>query len=101
MAMEIYIGIASAVVYLFGGALILFMYSAYKSTKNFDLIVLALGLFLLIFGSNVWIDYWLISQQFTPVVPVTQDLGYFISLVFQIPGILLIFYSAIKPAIKR
>jgi hypothetical protein len=91
MTLDIFIGIAAFLVYLFGGAIIIFIYGAYKNTGNFNLIILALGLFLLIFGSNLWVVY-----RFVLGVEITVDIGYLISLLFQIPGVLLIFYSAVK-----
>jgi len=46
-------GLLSASVLMLGGALILFIYDAYRKTKQKTLLLLAVGLFILILGSTV------------------------------------------------
>ena len=97
MGMEPIIAAAAATVYLIGGALLLFIVGAYKKTGNFNLIVLALGLFMLVFGSNLGVFYWIFFKSLYNLDAFQSlETGYLISLVFQIPGIILIFYSAVR-----
>lgn len=96
MAAE-WVAALAAVVYLVGGALLIFIWNAYKATRNFNLILLAMGLFLVIFGSNIGVFYWIVFQVLLKVkVFATIEEGYFASLVFQLPGIFLVFWSAIR-----
>ena len=44
--------ILAAIVYLLGGAFILFIYEAYTHTHQKNLLVLSIGMFIFIFGSN-------------------------------------------------
>ena len=81
----------TSIVYLLGGAFILFIYEAYTKTKQKNLLLLSIGLFILIFGSNfdtlaslLLLDY--ISYETAKVV----------ALAIEIPGILIMLYSATK-----
>ena len=83
--------ILAVIVYLLGGTFIIFIYEAYKRTKQKNLLYLAIGLFIMIFGSNfdtlagiILVDY--ISVEASKVV----------ALGIEIPGILIMLYSAIK-----
>ncbi len=96
MAAE-FVAALAAVTYLVGGALLIFIWNAYKTTKESRLLLLAMGLFLLIFGSNLGVFYWIFFQVLLNVkVFSTIEEGYFTSLVFQLPGIFLVFWSALK-----
>lgn len=97
MGAEPIIAAAAATVYLIGGALMLFIVGAYKKTGNFNLILLALGLFMLVFGSNLGVFYWIFFKSLYNIEAFSAlETGYLVSLVFQIPGILLIFWSAVR-----
>ncbi|HJH28668.1 MAG TPA: hypothetical protein C5S51_03105 [Methanosarcinaceae archaeon] len=83
--------ILAVIVYLLGGTFIIFIYEAYKRTKQKNLLYLAIGLFIMIFGSNfdtlagiILIDY--ISVEAAKVI----------ALGIEIPGILIMLYSAIR-----
>lgn len=87
----------AAVTYLVGGALLIFIWNAYKVTKESKLLLLAMGLFLLVFGSNIGVFYWIVFQVLLNVkVFTTIEEGYFVSLLFQLPGIFLVFWSALR-----
>ncbi len=96
MAAEMVAALA-AVTYLVGGALLIFIWNAYKATRESRLLLLAMGLFLLVFGSNLGVFYWIFFQVLlkTQVFSTIEE-GYFTSLVFQLPGIFLVFWSALK-----
>ena len=83
--------ILAVIVYLLGGTFIIFIYEAYQRTKQKNLLYLAIGLFIMIFGSNfdtlagiILIDH--ISAEAAKVI----------ALGIEIPGILVMLYSAIK-----
>jgi hypothetical protein len=84
-------GILSASALMLGGALIIFIYAAYRETRQKSLLLLALGLFILIIGS-------IIPSFLLLIVPGTIDLlvSLTISLCIQIPGILIMMYSALR-----
>lgn len=83
--------ILAVIVYLLAGTIVIFIYEAYQRTKQKNLLYLAIGLFIMIFGSNfdtlagiILVDY--ISVEASKVV----------ALGIEIPGILIMLYSAIK-----
>ena len=83
--------ILAVIVYLLGGTFVIFIYEAYQRTKQKNLLYLAIGLFIMIFGSNfdtlagiILIDH--ISAEAAKVI----------ALGIEIPGILVMLYSAIK-----
>ena len=83
--------ILAVIVYLLGGTFIIFIYEAYKRTKQKNLLYLAIGLFIMIFGSNfdtlagiILIDY------------ISVEVAKVIALGIEIPGILIMLYSAIR-----
>jgi hypothetical protein len=84
-------GILSASALMLGGALIIFIYAAYRETKQKSLLLLAFGLFILIIGS-------VIPSFLLLIVPGKIDLplALTISLGIQIPGILVMMYSALR-----
>ncbi|MEM3086128.1 MAG: hypothetical protein QXO51_03155 [Halobacteria archaeon] len=96
MAAELVAALA-AITYLVGGALLIFIWNAYKATRDSKLIFLAMGLFLLVFGSNIGVFYWVVFQVLLQTkVFATIEEGYFVSLLFQLPGIFLVFWSALR-----
>lgn len=84
-------GILSASALMLGGALIIFIYEAYRETGQKSLLLLAFGLFILIIGS-------VIPSFLLLIVPGKIDLlvALTISLCIQIPGILVMMYSALR-----
>jgi hypothetical protein len=84
-------GILSASALMLGGALIIFIYAAYRETRQKSLLLLTLGLFILIIGS-------VIPSFLLLIVPGRIDLlvSLTISLCIQIPGILVMMYSALR-----
>ncbi|MCK4735917.1 MAG: hypothetical protein KAT65_25910 [Methanophagales archaeon] len=83
--------ILSAFVLLLGGAFIIFIYDAYRKTKQRTLLLFAIGLFIIIIGGAS--PGFLLSLGCDKINPlITQA----ISLSIQIPGILIMIYSALK-----
>ncbi len=83
--------IAAIIVYLIGGAIIIFIYEAYRRTSQENLLILATGFFVLVFGSNLdtFSRIFFEGSDITTYAPL-------LSLIFQIPALLLIFYSAVR-----
>jgi hypothetical protein len=89
-------GIAVFLMYLLGGALVLFIYEAFLKTRQKSLLFMAGGFFILIFGSNL-----------NTLVEAVQTMGWAVavdgstartaSLAIQLMGILLLLYSARGP----
>ena len=89
--LELITSMLSAFVLLCGGALIIIIYDAYRKTKQKTLLLLALGLFILIVGSAI--PGFFLSLTYGKINPLlTQS----ISLSIQIPGILIMIYSALR-----
>jgi hypothetical protein len=84
-------GLLSASVLMLGGALIIFIYNAYRETKQKTLLLLAVGLFILILGSTVPGLLFILAGGKIPHL-----LSQTISLCIQIPGILIMIYAALK-----
>ena len=82
--------ILTIVIYLLGGAFILFVFEAYEKTKQSSLLILSIGLFILIFGSNFDILASLVLPDMATETART------IALIIEIPGILIMLYSALK-----
>lgn len=83
--------ILTAIIYLLGGAFVLFIYEAYEKTRQKNLLILAIGLFILIFGSN----FDILAAQILPGM--STEVARTIALMVEIPGILIMLYSALKP----
>ena len=83
--------ILTAIVYLLGGAFILFIYEAYTHTHQKNLLILAIGMFVLIFGSNFDMLAGLLLSSYIP-----ESTARILALLIEIPGILIILYSVIK-----
>ncbi|MDF1557868.1 MAG: hypothetical protein P1P80_06790 [ANME-2 cluster archaeon] len=82
--------ILTVIVYLLGGAFVLFIYEAYEKTKQKNLLILSIGLFILILGSN----FDVLASVLLP--DMTKDIARTIALTIEIPGILIMLYSALK-----
>ncbi len=82
--------ILTAIVYLLGGAFVLFIYEAYEKTKQKNLLILSIGLFILIFGSN----FDILASVVLP--DMSSETARTIALLVEIPGILIMLYSALK-----
>ncbi len=83
--------ILAAIVYLIGGAFILFIYEAYTHTHQRNLLMLSIGMFILIFGSNFDVLSGLVLSDY-----VEESTARVIALLIEIPGILIMLYSAIR-----
>ena len=82
--------ILTVIVYLLGGAFVLFIYEAYEKTKQKNLLILSIGLFILIFGSN----FDILASVVLP--DMSSETARAIALLVEIPGILIMLYSALK-----
>jgi hypothetical protein len=90
-------GIAAFLMYLLGGGLVLFIYEAYVKTKQKNLMFMALGFFLIIFGSNLnTLLAALVELPGSPLM-VEETMSRTISLLIQLTGILTVLYSALNP----
>ncbi|MEA1945138.1 MAG: hypothetical protein U9N07_07395 [Euryarchaeota archaeon] len=83
--------ILTAIVYLLGGAFILFIYEAYTHTHQKNLLMLSIGMFILIFGSNFDILTGLVLSDY-----IEEPTSRILALLIEIPGILIMLYSAIR-----
>lgn len=99
-------GIAAFIAYLFGGALVLFIYEAYAKTGQRSLMYMAAGFFVVIFGGNLntlvmGISDVSESMNISALTDIFNavDLSIFrtFSLVIQILGILILLFSATNP----
>lgn len=83
--------ILTAVVYLLCGAFILFIYEAYTHTHQKNLLMLSIGMFILIFGSNFDMLTGLVLSDY-----IEESTSRILALLIEIPGILIMLYSAIR-----
>ncbi len=83
--------ILASTVYLLGGAFILFIYEAYTHTHQKNLLMLSIGMFIFIFGSNFDIFVGLVLSGY-----IEEPVARTIALLIEIPGILVMLYSAIR-----
>lgn len=90
-------GIAAFLMYLLGGALILFIYEAYVKTKQKNLMFMALGFFLIIFGSNLNTLLAALGELPDSPLVIEETLSRATSLIIQLMGILTVLYSALNP----
>ncbi len=90
-------GLAAVLMYLFGGALVLFIYEAYKKTGERSLIYMAIGFFVLIFGGNL--TTLAAAIEMLPDSPgvLDQSAARTLSLMIQLIGIVLLLISATGP----
>ncbi len=89
-------GIAAVLMYLFGGALVLFIYEAYLKTRQNSLIFLAIGFFILIFGGNLS-TLNAAAQTITVAPSLDESIIRTASHVIQLVGIILLLYSVLGP----
>ena len=90
-------GLAAFMMYLLGGALVLFIYEAYVKTKQKNLMFMALGFFLIIFGSNLNTLLAALAELPTNPIVIDETMARTLSLVIQLGGILVVLYSALNP----
>ncbi len=90
-------GIAAFLMYLLGGALVLFIYEAYVKTKQKNLMFMAFGFFLIIFGSNLNTLLAALSELPGSPLPTEETLSRTVALLIQLAGILSVLYSALNP----
>lgn len=83
--------------YLFGGALVLFIYEAYKKTGERSLICMAIGFFVLIFGGNLTTLAAAIEEMYFSPDTLNQSAARTLSLMIQLIGIVLLIISATRP----
>ncbi len=90
-------GIAAVLMYLFGGALVLFIYEAYVKTRQKNLIYLAIGFFILIFGGNLTTLVEAVQAQTWWPTAFDASEARALSLVIQLLGIVILLLSATRP----
>ena len=90
-------GIAAVLMYLFGGALVLFIYEAYIKTRQKNLIFMAIGFFILIFGSNLNTLAAALEAMQNPPGVLDQSAARTLSLVIQLIGIAVLLVLATRP----
>ncbi len=83
--------ILTATMYRLGGAFILFIYGDYTHTHQKNLLILSIGLSTFIFSSNFDIFTGLVLSDY-----IEEPMVRTIALLIEIPGILVILYSAIR-----
>lgn len=83
--------VLAAIVYLLGGAFILFIYEAYTHTHQKNLLILSIGMFVFIFGSNFdTLAGFLLTDY------IEESSSRILALLIEIPGILIMLYSAMR-----
>jgi hypothetical protein len=89
--------IAAFLMYILGGALVLFIYESYTRTKQKNLMFMALGFFLIIFGSNLNTLSVMLPTMIGGSIVIDGTISRTASLVIQLGGILTLLYSALNP----
>jgi len=74
------------IVFLTGGAFIIYVYEAYRNAKARSLLLLSFGFFLMLIGANLDAVFAILGE--TALTP--------ISFLIEIVGILVILYAALK-----
>jgi hypothetical protein len=97
MVVSIVEAIAAFLMYLLGGALVLFIYESFMRTKQKNLIYMALGFFLIIFGSNLNTLCVMLPSMIGNTLPIDETITRTAALVIQLGGILMLLYSALNP----
>ncbi len=97
MMVSIVEAIAAFLMYLLGGALVLFIYESYMRTKQKNLMFMALGFFLIIFGSNLNTLGVMLPTMIGGTLPFDETVTRTLALVIQLGGILTLLYSALNP----
>jgi hypothetical protein len=89
--------IAAFLLYILGGALVLFIYESFMRTKQKNLMYMALGFFLIIFGSNLNTLSVMLPTMIGTTIPIDESITRTLALVIQLGGILALLYSALNP----
>ena len=89
--------IAAFLMYLLGGALVLFIYESYTRTKQKNLMYMAFGFFLIIFGSNLNTLCVMLPTMIGGNFVIDGTISRTASLLIQLGGILTLLYSAMNP----
>ena len=97
MMVSIVEAIAAFLMYLLGGALVLFIYESYVRTKQKNLMYMAFGFFLIIFGSNLNTLNVMLPTMIGNVFVIDETIARTVALVIQLVGILALLYSALNP----
>jgi hypothetical protein len=97
MMVSIVEAIAAFLMYLLGGALVLFIYESFMRTKQKNLMYMALGFFLIIFGSNLNTLSIMLPTMIGSTFVVDETITRTVALVIQLGGILTLLYSALNP----
>ncbi len=97
MMVSIVEAIAAFLMYLLGGALVLFIYESFMRTKQKNLMYMALGFFLIIFGSNLNTLSLMLPTMIGNAFPIDESVVRTAALVIQLGGILTLLYSALNP----
>ncbi len=97
LAVSIVEAVAAFLMYILGGALVLFIYESYTRTKQKNLMYMALGFFLIIFGSNLNTLIVMLPTMIGGPIPIDDSISRTASLLIQLGGILTLLYSALNP----
>jgi hypothetical protein len=97
LAVSIVEAIAAFLMYLLGGALVLFVYESYTRTKQKNLMYMAFGFFLIIFGSNLNTLSVMLPSMFDVTLVLDGTIVRTAALLIQLGGILSVLYSALNP----
>ncbi len=89
--------IAAFLMYLLGGALVLFIYESYARTKQKNLMYMAFGFFLIIFGGNLNTLNALLPTMIGSAFAVDGTVARTAALLIQLGGIISLLYSALNP----
>jgi len=97
MMVSIVEAIAAFLMYLLGGALVLFIYESYMRTKQKNLMFMAFGFFLIIFGSNLGTLSVMLPTMVGSTFMFDESVTRTVALFIQLGGILMLLYSALNP----
>ena len=97
MMVSVVEAIAAFLMYLLGGALVLFIYESYTRTKQKNLMYMAFGFFLIIFGSNLNTLCVMLPTMIGGNIVIDGTISRTLSLLIQLGGILTLLYSAMNP----
>ncbi len=97
MMVSVVEAIAAFLMYLLGGALVLFIYESFMRTKQKNLMYMALGFFLIIFGSNLNTLIVMLPSMLGTTFVLDGTITRTAALVIQLGGILMLLYSALNP----
>src|SRR5208337_2634933 len=97
MDVSIFEAIAAFLMYPTGLALVLFIYESYSKTKQRNLMFMAVGFFLIVFGSNLNTLSVMLPSMLGSTMVIDGTIPRTISLVIQLGGILTLLYSALNP----